>query len=226
MNDNLRRRYVMLLSVLSFGVQYAAFFAINSLGHQLFEELRAIVNEIEQLAAAKESNSRAAREGTTNREEARTDLREEMEDISDTARSMALVTPGLEDKFRIPRGKVSDVDLLNIARAFAKDALPLKDEFIRYGLPADFLERLNAGIAAFEQAIDKQQMSRRSKKSATAGLPEAVERGVNKVRQLNAVVRNTFRDDPVKLAEWESASHTQRAPQTPDSANPQQPPTS
>ena len=223
MTDNLRRRYQMLLRVLSFGVQYATFFVVNSLGHQLFEELRLIVEEVERLAAAQESNSRGAREGTTNKSETRTDLTEEMEAVSDTARAMSLDTPGLEDKFRMPRGRPTDVELLSVARAFAADALPLKDEFIRYGLPADFLARLNAAIAAFEQAIDKQQTSRRSQVASTAGLPEAVERGVNKVRQLNAVVRNTFRDDPVKLAEWESASHTQRAPQTPDSATPQQP---
>jgi hypothetical protein len=39
------------------------------------------------------------------------------------------------------------------------------------------------------------------------------------VRQLDAVVRNKFRDDPVRLAEWESARHTTRTnvpPTTPE----------
>jgi hypothetical protein len=226
MNDNLRRRYEMLIRVRDYGAQYTASFPANTRGQELFTELGTVIDEIEQLAAAQESNSRSSREGTTNRGEARTDLREEMEAISETARAMALDTHGLEDKFRIPRGNANDVVLLNAARAFAADALPLKDEFIRYGLPADFLDRLNAAIAVFEQAIDSQQRSRRSQVSATTGLDDAIERGVNKVRQLDAVVRNKFRDDAAKLAEWENARHTRRAPQTTTApAQPATPPT-
>ena len=210
MNDNLRHRYEMLLRVRDFGTQNTAAFPANTRGRELFTELGTIIEEIEQHAAAKESNSRGAREGTTNRGEARTDLREEMEAISATARSMSIETPGLEDKFRMLRGNASDVDLLNTARAFASDALPMKDEFIRYGLPADFLDQLNAKIEAFEQAIDRQQRSRRSRISSTSGLDDAVERGVNKVRQLDAIVRNKFRDDAATLAAWESARHTER----------------
>jgi hypothetical protein len=212
MNDNLRRRYEMLLRVKDYGVQHADSFPLNSLGQQLFMELEVIMGEIEQLAADQQSNERAEREGTTNRGEARTDLREDMEAISDTARAMAMDTPGLEDKFRMPRGRIPDVDLINIARAFAADAFPLKAEFIRHELPANFLEELNAHIEAFEQAIDRQQRSRRSRLSSTTGLDDAIERGGDKVPQLNAVVRNKFRDDPAKLAEWQSARHTTRTP--------------
>lgn len=57
--------------------------------------------------------------------------------------------------------------------------------------------------------------------SATAALDDAVERGVNKVRQIDVVVRNKFRDNPATLAEWESARHTERASAA--SATPAQP---
>ena len=223
MNDTLRRRYEMLLRVQDFGVQHADTFPVTSRGRELFTELNAIIAEIEEKAAAQSSNERGTREGTTNRGEARTDLREEMESISDTARAMAVDTSGLEDKFRMPRGRIPDVDLINTARAFAADALPLKDQFIRYGLPADFLDSLNAAIEAFEQAINEQQRSKRSQISATSALDDAVERGFNKVKQLDAVVRNTFRDDFVRLSEWESARHTERAPR-PSPAPDEQPP--
>jgi hypothetical protein len=35
---------------------------------------------------------------------------------------------------------------------------------------------------------------------------------MNAVRELDAIVRNTFRDDPATLAEWTSARHIERAP--------------
>lgn len=212
MNDNLRRRYEMLLRVKDFGAQYSNLFQPNTGGHEFFMELEVIIGDVEQRAADQQSHERSAREGTTNRGEARTDLRADMDAISDTARAMAMDTPGLEDKFRIPRGKINDVDLLSTARAFAADALPLKDEFIRHSLLGNFLDKLNEHIEAFEQAIDRQQRSRRERIAATAALEEAIERGVNKVRQLDAVVRNKFRNDAARLAEWESARHTERAP--------------
>lgn len=212
MNDNLRRRYEMLLRVQDFGRQHAASFPPSSLGSQLFLELEVIIGEIEQLASTQEARGRGSREGTTNRGEARMALREDLDTISDTARAMALSTAGLEDKFRLPRGRINDVDLLSIARAFAADALPLKDEFIRHEMPANFLDELNTHIAAFEQAIDKQQRSQRERVSAAEGLGDRVERGVNKVRQITPVVRNKFRDNPQTLSEWESASHVERAP--------------
>lgn len=227
MNDNLRRRYEMLLRVQDYSVQYATSFPVGTLGQEYFLELAAIIIEIERLAAAQRANERSAREGTSNRGETRTDLREEMEAISQTARSMAVGMSGLEDKFRMPYASVSDVDLLNTARAFATNALPLKDEFLRHGLPADFLDKLNAAIEAFAQAIDKQQRSKRERASATEGLGDAVERGVNKVRQLDAVVRNRMRDNRVALSEWESASHVERTPASTSTtqAQPNTPPT-
>jgi hypothetical protein len=212
MNDNLRRRYEMLLRVQNYGRQHADSFPVNSLGQELFMQLELITAEIGELAVAQQSNERGEREGTTNRGEARTDLHEDMEAISDTARAMALDAPGLEDKFRMPRSKINDVDLITMARTFAADALALKDEFIRHELPPTFLDQLNAHVDVFQQAIDGQQRSRRERASATAGLDDAVERGVNKVRQLDAVVRNKFRDDSARLAEWQSARHTERAP--------------
>ncbi|HEX8175813.1 MAG TPA: hypothetical protein VF543_11900 [Pyrinomonadaceae bacterium] len=222
MNDNLRRRYEMLLRVRDFGVRYAAPFPEDSRGRQLFTELDTIISQIEQLAAAQQSSERGAREGTTLRGEARTNLSEAMEIISQTARAMAIETPGMKDKFRMPRGRATDIDLLNIARAFAADALPLKDQFIAHGLPADFPDKLNSGIEAFERAIDEQQRSKRERASATTGLDDAIERAVNKVRQLDAVVRNKFRNNFPVMAEWEAAHHTQRArvssPETPQEA--------
>ncbi len=191
-------------------------------GHELFTNLGAVITEIEQHAAAQGSGERGTREGTTNRGEARTDLREDMEPISETARAMSLDTPGLEDKFRMPRGSIADVDLLNAARGFAADALPLKDQFIRYEMPVNFLDELNAHITAFEQAIDEQQRRKRARVSATTGLDDSVERGVNIVRQLDAVVRNKFRDDRATLAAWENARRTERAPSS--TQTPAQPP--
>jgi hypothetical protein len=40
-----------------------------------------------------------------------------------------------------------------VARGFAEDAAPLKEEFIKRNLPATFIEALQEDIAAFAEAI-------------------------------------------------------------------------
>ena len=142
-------------------------------------------------------------------------------------------TPGLEDKFRAPRN-VSDQALLTSARAFAADALPLAAEFKRRGLPDDFLEDLNADIEEFEQAINEKIRKRGAQVAATAAIDDALERGINIVRELDAIMRNRLRTEHATLAAWLSASHTERSPrrgtpQTPSTpstpAAPSTPPT-
>ncbi|HEX8096384.1 MAG TPA: hypothetical protein VF507_00050, partial [Pyrinomonadaceae bacterium] len=90
--------------------------------------------------------------------------------------------------------------------------LPLKDEFIRRGHPADFVEDLNADIAELEGAMNRKAEKANSRTAATAAIDEAIERGMDLVDELDAVVLNVFRGDPATLAGWASASHTQRAP--------------
>jgi hypothetical protein len=124
---------------------------------------------------------------------------------------MAVENIGAGDKFRLPRGHINDQLLMAIARAFASDALPLKASFIEYGMPAGFLEDLTGQIRAFESAVNAQEGGRRESITATAAIEEAIERGMQLVRRLDAIVRNVFRDQPAKLAAWESARHIEHA---------------
>jgi len=124
---------------------------------------------------------------------------------------MAADIPGLDDKFRIPRNN-NDQQLLNAARAFAADAEPLAAQFIEHEMPADFLNKLNAHIAALETAISNQASGVGAHVSAGAGLDDAMDRADEVMRKLDAIMRNKYANNPGVLAEWLSASHTERAP--------------
>ncbi|HEY9285258.1 MAG TPA: hypothetical protein VIP46_17530, partial [Pyrinomonadaceae bacterium] len=211
MKDIERRKYEMFLRVREFGAGRAAAFPENSLGRELLNRLDAVVTEIDEHSSAQSSRRGAAQEGAAGKAAARDELRRDLEAISRTARVMALTTPGLENKFRAPRS-VSDQALLSTARAFAVDALPLKSEFTRRGLPEDFLEDLADDIEAFAQAITQTIREREAQVSATAAIDGSIERGTNAVSELDVIVRNKFAADPAALAAWLSASHTQRPP--------------
>ncbi len=225
MDDRDLRSYEMVTRVRDFGAEETASFPATTLGGELFAQVGAAATELAAHVARRISGSTDARQGTASKAVAREALRAKLEMIRRTARSMSVTMGGLDQKFRIPRN-MSDQELLGTAQSFSLDAAPLKADLIRFALPANFLTELDAQIAAFESAVNSQHAGRGRQVSATAGIDDALERALAAVRQLDAIVRNTFHDDPQRLAAWESARHIQRAahtkqtaPTPPDPAN-------
>src|SRR6185436_12792194 len=97
---------------------------------------------------------------------ARAALRERMEGIVRTARALGDEVPGIQDKFRMPRGS-NDRDLINAARAFKSDAEPLKAHFIAHEMPADFLDELQEDIDDFESAMSNRCREPRRRRRRT-----------------------------------------------------------
>jgi hypothetical protein len=182
------------------------------LGGHLFADLRVINAELDAYAARQSSGRNAAEQGTTTKGAARDNLQDDLDAMSRTARAIGEVTPGLEDKFRLPRGRANDQELLAAARAFLADALPMKATFIEYGMPADFLEDLDDDIQAFVAAVELQESGKRDRATATAAIDDVISRGMQIVRRLDAIVYNILRDQPAKLAGWNRARHVERAP--------------
>jgi hypothetical protein len=176
----------------------------------LFALVSAAIADFNKHSSAQFSSASAARRGTSIKDAARTALRDDLERISRTARAMAFTVAGLDERFRLPR-YLNDQQLLETARAFAADAVAFKDTFIRYAMPADFLEDLAADIADFEAASQSQNTGIEKQVTATAEVNTAREQGMNAVSQLDAVVRNKYHNDAANLAAWERARHIERA---------------
>jgi hypothetical protein len=209
-----------------YGTARTADFPANSAGEVMFSAVRSEIDIIEAKASAQSSGLNMEREGTATRAIARETLRSQLDAISRTAGALALAgtTPGLENRFRMPRGN-NDQSLLNAARAFRQDATPIAASFVNLGLSPNFLINLDTAIEEFEQAINRQNTGRDTHVTATTAIDEALERGINLVRQLDAIVRNKYSDDPPQLAAWQSASHIERSPQRAKQTEPPDAPT-
>jgi hypothetical protein len=148
-----------------------------------------------------------------------------MEAISRTARTLSQNTPGLDEKFRVPQAS-NDGLLIAAARGFARDAAPLSADFIALELPANFIQELNQDIAEMEEAINHHTAAVGGHVGARAAIDNAIDEGSGIVRQLDTIIRNKYRSDPAVLAEWASASHTERDPKRkPTGPQPPAPPT-
>jgi hypothetical protein len=211
MNDSERRKRQAFLRSCGFGDAHTSEFAEGSLGRQYFVDLKAVCAELDHLAASEAGAFGSVRQGTFTRQQARDAIIEDLQALRRTARAMADEVPGIESKFRIPYDN-NDRNLLNAARAALADATPLKARFIAHEMPADFLEDLAADIAAMEESMSDQASSVGDHVSASAAIDEAIGRGMDLLRKLDAIVRNKYANNAPVLAEWTSASHIERAP--------------
>ena len=224
MTDKENRKYQMFVRVRNFSTAHAADFAVNSLAAQLIAALVVVITRLDGLIAAQSSGRGAAREGTSSRAAARAALRDHMEAIARTARTLARNTPGLDEKFRVPQ-ESNDQHLIAAGRAFARDGVPLAAQFIALEFPPDFIEELNEDIADLEAAIDHHNTAVGGHVGARMAIDAAIEQAADIVRQLDTIIRNKYRNDPAILAEWVSASHTERDPKRKTSEAPPPPAT-
>jgi hypothetical protein len=211
MNDSANRKFEACGRVRDFGTARTADFAPTSLAIQLLTNLSSSIARLEGLSATQQSGGGAAREGTATRGDARDELHARMKAISRTAQAIAIDTPGLDEKFRTPRGD-NDQTLIAAARGFAADAAPLTAQFVAHEMSATFIDDLNASIARFETAISSQSSAVGDRVGARAAIEDILDECMNIVRKLDPIVRNKYANDPATLAEWTSASHVERAP--------------
>src|SRR5688500_7530964 len=120
MHSHASRKLITFVRVREFGEEHAADFAPTSLATQLFAKIADIVDTLEGHGASAATRDRNTRQGTAGRAEAREKLRATLGAYNRTARAMQPVVPGIEDKFRMPGNR--DSELLSAGRAFLVQA--------------------------------------------------------------------------------------------------------
>jgi hypothetical protein len=202
MNTFAARRYEMLVRVREFGVTHSTRFPSSTFGGECFAAIGQAVTALGTHVTAQQSGRNTTRESSSSKAVAREALRDDLDAIVRTARAIAIDVPGLDIKFRMPRGN-GDAGLLAAARTFRHDAAPLAREFTKYRMPEDFLQDLDHDITVFEEATRDQDLGKDTNAAARAAIEDALDTGLEACRRLDAVVANELRDDPATLAVWD-----------------------
>jgi hypothetical protein len=192
----------MLVRVSRFGMEQATAFPPDTVGARTFADVRAAADALAQHALA-QASARAS-DKVHVKEAARRRLREALRAIGRTARALAIESPGLACRFRVPKTNGGHA-LLRAARAVRRDAGVIASEFIGHGLPPTFLDDLAGHIEALEHAGGDYDAVKQAGVAATAGVDAELARGLAAVRRLDAIVANVFRDDTPVLAVWQLA---------------------
>ena len=205
-----RVRYYMFIRVVRFITDNIADFAAGGVVLTQLAVLQAVVTTIETLSGEQIGGLSDARFGYSNKDTARENLRELLEEIAETARSMVYEIPGIDLQFKMIRGN-SDANLLALGRSFLANATPLKDTFTdAYEMDEGFLTELQTLIDAFENALSAPGAAVDEHVAATAETGTEVRKGMVAVRTMNGAVLNKYRSNAGKTAAWASASHIEK----------------
>ena len=207
MNDVERNYYNSFVRIRDFGVENNDVIKTFAVALSNFALVAAGVDEIE--ASGELQSLGAIGQGVVRKDFALADLRSLMRRINRTARSLAVDNPPIAELFRTPQGN-NEQQRLAAARAFLTNAGPIQQQFIDYGMPADFIAGLEAAIETYEQAITQKNVAIDHGVGATASIGATLKATLKAVRRLRGIVPNIFADDPARLAAWESARHVER----------------
>jgi hypothetical protein len=212
MNDRQRRRYERGLRARDYAATVKDSFAARSKGATSVARIAQLIDNLSALDVSHATNRRVALAGTSSKQGARAQLRAMLSRLNRTARVIGADDPELKDRFRLADGNPNAQELLSTARSFLAEAAPHKARFVEYGLADDFLDTLEAQIAAFENSATQQNTGASARKANHAAIESALESLDAEVERLDAILRNTFTDDASRLAAWESARRIERTP--------------
>lgn len=208
MTKQQRVRYDMFIRVIQFLQDNASTLTSSIITAQL-AILIATVDRLQELLGEQETGFSDARFEFNDKNTARENLRAMLSLISETSHSMVYQFPGVDLKFRMPRGQ-GDAELLGKARSFQTEVTPLETNFTLYGMPAGFVAELETLIELFELSLEPPGTAIDAHVEATAETGEEIRKGMIAVRTINAPVKNAFANDSGKLAAWLSASHIEK----------------
>lgn len=210
MNDLEKRMIDRFQRLRDFFSMHEALFPTGTLARDLFNIIVGVVNDLEGYAATESGGRGAVRQVTVTKAAARAAIFEDLAILRRTARTMHSVQAGIEEKFRVPY-RQDDEELLSHARAALTAAEPLKAEFLRREVQERVFQDLAANIEAFGAAVTARNTAKEEALTAAAAIDAAINRGMEALRQLDAIVRNKLHNDTTTLAAWLSARRIERA---------------
>ena len=200
MRKEQRYRYEMFVRVRDFGTANAELFPSSSKGGRMFTEVSAAVTAIEESLTKRDlarAEARRVKPGT------RAVVTSYMKVIAATARQIALDEPG-PNPFR-RGGSKSNAALLAKARLFIDEAKVREATFVEFGLPVTFISDFTTLVDELAVAVTVRNNGRAWRQRAQVGIESALTTGAEAIHNLDVLVPNALRLDPVRTGFWHGA---------------------
>lgn len=192
----------------------------NAKAVSLNTALLADIAVLETSAANRISAAGLRTDATADKLNAREDLYKYLRKIADTAKTIKTENPDFDNTFKIPKGTLSNQEVLDTAQSFYNDMDTANSAiFNSFGINGAIATILQTKITAFEAAQTQQNSGKGSGVAATATEKSAIKKLKKNRRAQKNVVLNLLEDngDAGLVAEWKSATKIEKrgTPPTP-----------
>jgi len=167
--------------------------------------LEELIPRADALAVQERAGRLEERGATARREQLRREVTELLRHLVRVAEVAAKERPELANQFKLPSATGPYKDFITGAKAILAKATVERELLVRKGLGEKLLEELGQLVTQFEAATDSVHSGRRAHVGARADLGTVTDEIVEQVNLLDGLNRQRFRDDPERLAAWESA---------------------
>jgi hypothetical protein len=162
----------------------------------------------EMLATQQRAGQLDAKAATSRRSKLRARIHHHMlVPLAKVASSAAAEEPEVDKLFRLPRLNSRTLVWRAAARGMVAEADARKELFLRHGMTDALLTELVSALAEFDGTTDRGNTGRGVHVGATAELSEVIREGMRKVDVFDGLNLYRFRDQPEKLAHWESVKN-------------------
>ena len=176
-------------------------------------KLKANITRLSSHASDQTGSTFEYRSSSINKDSLRRALmRDHMAPIASIAKAELPLTPEVAP-LRMPRGRPTNAKLAVAAEGMAKAAAPYASLFIDHGMPADFLDQLNAAAEALNASLADHTDIRARRRTATAGVQATIASGRRLVNILDKYVKTALKDNPVLLEGWNNVKRVDRTGQ-------------
>jgi hypothetical protein len=188
-----------------FGEHPQVMAAAGSIGAALSNQVEALKQVVASMTArATEQASQSGQATLAAKDEAtqRHELRSlHLKAIVNVAGALRGKVPGM-GVFKLPDRGLSSETLIHAAEAIRTTAAVYKDVFVEHGLPADFLDQLDAATTALGASVDARGVARSRVTGASSGLASDLVLGRQIVTMIDASLTHALKADPATLASW------------------------
>ena len=213
MNQIIKNRYETYVGVNLFAGKPGL--PVNARATALFALNQTVVTNMTAAGAAQEEGRGIFQGATAERVRLGTELRAVVRKATGIAKVLDPATfPEIRQQVRTPLSS-SYAALIASALAIKTAVTPaaVKAAFVDRGMAADFDTELSDLAESLQEATARKGLGRSTRVGGTVGLLAESRRGLAIVRELDAIMEVILANNLPLLAEWNSVSRVQRAPQ-------------
>jgi hypothetical protein len=213
MSDRVRRVLQTLEKIDYFGTANPDLATALPVTVELFAANRAAITQFASAGITRESSISLGKNETRTKTAIYNEIYDDLRVISQTADILESRIQDFANTFTLPQKTLGRTELLDKAKAVHADSAAFEDNFIAYGLPKKFRDNLQANIDALEAVSQSQANAKRTSVGANAKTNAILKDAITNRKTLDRALRNHYRPNPQKLAEWQTASRIERARQ-------------